>query len=127
MGFAADRRHLRRHTWIALVAIWALALLPTLSQALASVTGERAWAEVCTAQGTRWVALDDAAPEPGPAGVLEHCPFCGGTPALGLPPAPAAWRLFAAAHERPIAAGLAAPKPLARLHAQPRGPPSSLV
>ena len=127
MAFVADRRHLRRHGWIALVAIWALALLPTLSQALASATGERAWAEVCTAQGTRWVALDDAAPEPGPAGVLEHCPFCGVTPALGLPPPPVAWRLAAAVHERPVAAGLAVPKPLAGLDARPRGPPSSFV
>jgi hypothetical protein len=123
----AHRAHLRRHGWIALLAIWALALLPTLSQALASATGERAWAEVCTAQGTRWVALDDAAPEPGPASVLEHCPFCGGTPALGLPPVPAAWRLAAADHEQPITAGVAAPKPLAGLQARPRGPPFSFA
>lgn len=107
--------------------MWALALLPTLSQALASATGERAWAEVCTAQGTRWVALDDAAPDPASAGVFEHCPFCGAAPALGLPPAPVAWLLASALHEPAVAAGLAAPKRLAGVQARPRGPPPAFV
>ncbi|HSI61328.1 MAG TPA: DUF2946 family protein, partial [Ideonella sp.] len=85
------RHHLRRLSWIALLAILSLALAPTISHALASsAAGGSAWAEICTPQGTRLVALDDGQP-PAPAlsfGHLDHCPLCGlsGT-ALGLPPA----------------------------------------
>src|SRR5262245_31384367 len=46
--------------WLALVAMLALAVLPTLSHALAFARGGAAWAEVCTPQGMRLVAVDAA-------------------------------------------------------------------
>ena len=47
------------------------ALAPTVSQALvASGVMDSGWVEVCTAQGTRWVALGDDASSEAPA---EHC------------------------------------------------------
>jgi hypothetical protein len=108
----------------------ALALLPTLSHALAFARGGAAWAEVCTPQGMRLVSVDAAqAVDTGApvqvAGHLEHCPLC----ALGadlpvLPPAPrAALALPLGAAEMP-ALFLHAPRTLfAWRSAQPRGPP----
>ena len=46
---------------MALVAAWSLALLPTLAQALAQVGGTH-WVQVCTAQGARWVGLEEGSP-----------------------------------------------------------------
>lgn len=47
------------------------ALAPTVSQALvASGVMDSGWVEVCTAQGTRWVALGDDASTEAP---VEHC------------------------------------------------------
>ena len=131
------RRHLHAAAWIALVAMLALALLPTLSHALASGqgagNGPGAWAEVCTPQGLAQVALDDAAAgeRPAPAssasGHFEHCPFCH----LGVdlptgPPAaaPGVW-LAPAAHARP---GRVPPAPRTGFvwaGAQARAPPAS--
>jgi hypothetical protein len=88
----------------------ALALLPTVSQALAFAQGGKStWAEVCTTQGMKLVALDDA-PGAGnapaqPAAHLDHCPYCSlGASALGLPPAPmsALGLPAAAAHVPPL-------------------------
>lgn len=122
-------RH-RLPAWIALVAMLALALLPTVSHALAFARGGSAWAEVCTPQGMRLVALDasqtaDPAAPVQAAGHLEHCPFCAlAADAPPLPPAPAA------ALPQPLAATavpalfLQAPRPLfAWASAQPRAPP----
>ena len=124
-------RLLRPVTWLALLAMFGLALVPALSHAMAGARGASSWAEVCTPQGVRVVALDDdaAAPEGAMPGLvhLEHCPFCGGTPVAAPPsvlPAPAV--LTGTAHALPWLF-LHAP---ATLHAwrtaQPRGPPASL-
>jgi hypothetical protein len=125
----ALRRQLRRLTWIALTVMLALALMPTLSHALSFARGApSALSEVCTPQGARLVALNDQAPEPGPAafGHLDHCPFCSlHGAALGMPPA-------TPGHIEPAALGhavpplfLAAPRPLfAWSAAQPRAPPA---
>jgi hypothetical protein len=124
-------RPARLPLWLALVAMLALALLPTLSHALTFARGGAAWAELCTPQGMRLVAVDaaQAAADTGApaqaAGHLEHCPLC----ALGadlpmLPPAaPAALVLPLAAADAP-ALFLHAPRTLfAWRSAQPRGPP----
>ncbi len=73
----------------------ALALMPTLSHARAHAQGAPAgWAEVCTPQGMRLVAVDaSAAAEGSPAasaGYLEHCPYCAHAAGdVALPPAAA--------------------------------------
>jgi hypothetical protein len=121
------RHHLRLGTWLALVAMLALALLPTVSHALArSGSG---FAEVCTPQGMKVVALADGEQQPSSAAMhLEHCPYCAvaGT-AAALPPAPLVLPLppAEAALQPPLF--LQAPSTLfAWAAAQPRGPPSEV-
>jgi len=88
------RRHLRPATWLALLAVWALALLPTVSHALAAQRGD-AWVEVCTTQGLQRVELaaaaDDGEAPQQPAGLAtghrDHCPLCQAAQAALLPPA----------------------------------------
>ena len=136
----------RRVAWLALAAMWLLALVPTLSHALSlqrAAENGIAWTEVCTPQGMRLVAVDaggalvDAdVTAPGsttpPAdmpvstgGHLEHCAWC--APSL-TPPLPVSLTV----HEP--AAGPSPPLPAAFLHApttahvwacaNPRAPPS---
>lgn len=116
--------------WLALVAMLALALLPTLSHALAFARGGAAWAEVCTPQGMRLVAVDAAqAAETGApvqvAGHLEHCPLCAlGADLPALPPAPPVALPLPLAAADPPPLFLHAPRTLfAWRSAQPRGPP----
>ncbi len=72
----------------------ALALLPTLSHALAFAhRGQSDWAEVCSPQGMKLVALADAPgvgiPAAQAAAAHEHCPCCSlGAHFLGIPLAP---------------------------------------
>lgn len=137
------RPHLRRLSWLALVSLLALALLPTLSHALAHARAAAAgqshdgWAEVCTPQGTRVLALQDpvARGEPAPAegenpphgaqGHFEHCPYCApsGT-ALAGAPAPMPALVLPLGSAAPPAPFRHAPR---TRHAwrgpQPRGPP----
>lgn len=126
----ALRRRLDTFCFIALMAMLAMALLPTVSHALAFAQGTQSnWAEVCTPQGMKLVVLDDAGPgEPAPASAashLEHCPFCAqGSSVLGLPPTvvPALVLPLAADTTPPLF--LKAPRTLfAWAAAQPRGPP----
>ncbi len=112
--------------------MFALALLPTLSHALAHARGgASAWAEVCTPQGVRLVALDseraaDPAAPVQAAGHLEHCPFCAlGADTVALPPAPAPDVAMPAGRALLPPLFLQAPRTLfAWRSAQPRGPPS---
>ncbi len=109
----------------------ALALLPSLSHALAHARGgDSAWAEVCTPRGMRLVALDaDGATDPAApvqaAGHLEHCPLCAlGADTAALPPAPAADLALPAGASLLPPLFLLAPRTLfAWRSAQPRGPP----
>lgn len=109
----------------------ALALLPTVSHALAFAHGGKSnWAEICTPQGMKLVALDDAPgaadTPPAQAGShLDHCPYCGlSGHATGLPPAPAAVPGLPAGADAVPRLFLQAPRTLfAWRSAQPRGPP----
>ncbi len=137
----ALRRHLRPLTWIALVAILGLALLPTLSHAMAhaAAQGPGGWAEVCTQEGPRRIAVDaagklmDTAIETEGIGAsagtshLQHCPLCALSLDAPLLPAAAPAGLPLALAGRAVpAAFLHAPRTLhAWLSAQPRGPPAS--
>jgi hypothetical protein len=124
----ALRRRLQPLSWIALVAVLALALLPGLSHALAFAQGEPApWRAICTAQGK--LGQDAPAGNERPAaghGALEHCAFCNLSGDDALLPSQAVVR------GAPVAAGAGAPVdtvrgPLARCTwraAQPRAPPA---
>jgi hypothetical protein len=119
-----SHRQRRSVTWFALVAMLALALMPTLSHAMAQARGNSVFDEICSASGTR-------SPQPGdPAqgmafGHLEHCPFCH-LQAQPLAPPPAAQPLPAQpfVHEQPPLFLAAARTLYAWRSSQPRGPPS---
>jgi hypothetical protein len=138
---SARRRHLRPFAWIALVAILALAVLPTLSHALthAASQGPGGWAEVCTQNGPKRIAVDaggklmdtlietDGNAAHGGAAHLQHCPLCAlSVDAPVLPPAAPAVLPLALASDAPPPAFLHAPHTLhAWRNAQPRGPPAA--
>jgi hypothetical protein len=116
----------RMAAWIAIVAMLALALVPTLSRALAFAGNGGGWAEVCTPQGMKQVPLD-----PDPAG--NSAPTAPSPDACGLcllaaagaapPPAPPAVPLPSRDAAAPATATPAAhPRP-SWARAQPRAPP----
>jgi hypothetical protein len=133
------RRRQPALAWIVVLALLAMALLPTLTHALTHLRDDRiTWVEVCTPQGMRLVSLasmahgDQAPTEPLPlqaAAHLEHCALC--TLSQPLPALPAADGPTIG--PRPTAHAL--PRPflhaLQTLHAwrsaQPRGPPYFLT
>lgn len=113
----------------------ALALLPTVSRAMAAAQhDDTAWTELCTAQGMVRVALDGGSGDPaaGPAlpetatGHLDHCPFCTlSTQLAGLTSAQArAPALVATAGPLPPPFWPVARSHRAWCNAQPRAPPS---
>ncbi|MBL8305548.1 MAG: DUF2946 domain-containing protein [Rubrivivax sp.] len=83
---------------LALVAVLLNALAPALSQArAASSGGTTSWIEACTAQGARWLQLDDAGrviavstlrPDDAPAALhAAACGYClAHAASFGLPP-----------------------------------------
>ncbi len=63
---------------IALFAMLMAALMPTLSHAL-QAGGSKAWIEVCTVVGAKWVTPENSNPdEQAPASMasMDHCPYC---------------------------------------------------
>ncbi len=132
--FTRPTRPFACSAWLALWAMLAMALLPTVSHALAFARGGASnWVEVCTPQGMRLMAVAvadgaDGAPAPAPvqaAGHLEHCPLC----ALGgdLPPLPAAAPAALLPPHSAALPSLFLQAPYAQQawrSAQPRGPPS---
>jgi hypothetical protein len=123
------RRRLQPLSWIALVAVLALALLPTLSHALAFMQGERApWSEVCGAQRVpRGVAGAESGAPLAVHAASEHCAWCGLSGSDLLPPSDAApglpvagWREWLAAASAPAVDSRPAWAP-----ALPRAPPAS--
>ena len=124
------RRRLRHITWIALVAMLGLGLLPAVSHALARAGGSGDRAEVCTARGLTRLAADGSPVEPGgPFGLhaTAHCPFCASdTPAAGPPIGPGrAWLEPVGALAAVPAVRLRPAWPVSWPAAQPRAPPAT--
>lgn len=117
-----------------MLAVMAMALLPTVSHALNFAHGgHRAWAEVCTPQGMKLVAVDSAPGTTGEpnspasaAGHLEHCPYCAGAGTVaGLPPVPTRMPDFEGVNLLVPRLFLQAPhSSFAWCSAQPRAPPT---
>jgi len=126
-----NRRTQRPLTWLALVAMLALAVLPAVSHALAFARGAGgSLLELCTTQGMRLVVVDSDSADPGApvqaATHLEHCPLCAlSGSGLAPPPAPMTKALLPSGIVALPALFLHAPRTLfAWRSAQPRGPPS---
>ncbi len=121
------RRHLRELTAVALLAIAALALMPTVSRLLAHATGSAALAEICTPAGLKRLTTGGESPAPVLADAhLDQCPLCTLAGAALLPPTSLATALASAVpREGPPRLFGAAPRPLfAWASSRPRGPPS---
>lgn len=122
------RRHHRLIAWIALVAMLALALVPTISRAMAYANGGSGWAEICTPQGMQWVSADgerSSTPPDGTPPQVDHCHFCQ-LASVGAAPLPASAPTLALplAGAEPPRLFLQAARTLhAWRTAQPRGPP----
>lgn len=104
----------------------ALALLPTVSRAMAFAEGFGQWAEVCTSDGMKRVLATDAVDTPLPAAShLDHCAFCAlssdGAAPLASRPMPS-WLPVSSA-QTPSLFLQAAHTLFAWRSAQPRGPP----
>lgn len=132
---SSRRQHL--FSWFAVFAVLVGALAPTLSVAMAAASGGERRIEVCSAGGSRWIALGagEAAQYPahaferGDAGSseidLDHCPYCslqGG----GAGPAAVDARVFLLAGGPGFAPDLASTAPRGSPDwptARPRAPP----
>jgi hypothetical protein len=120
-------RSIRRLTpWMAALSLLVGALAPALAQALGNAAGAT-WIEVCTAQGSRWVAADGAVPrqERGAAMAFDDCAYCSSSAqTFGTAPAPVTAVVPACGDGAPASAMRPAPRALvAWLVAQPRAPP----
>jgi hypothetical protein len=118
------RRHLRFANWLALVAMLALSLLPTVSHALAHPGS--GFVEVCTPQGMKLVALADGEKQPSNSALhLEHCGYCSASfNAVVMPALPPALPQLQTLGTQAPPLFLQAPRTLfAWRSAQPRGPP----
>ena len=121
---------LRQGCWIALLAMLALTLAPTLSHALASARGTPDWVEVCTSRGAQRLSADKQdGDHEGPrstAAHLEPCAYCSlAGHASALPPGLAAGLSLPLAGTAPRPSGLQAPRPPnAWRSALPRAPPA---
>ncbi|CAD5370261.1 conserved hypothetical protein [Rubrivivax sp. A210] len=64
-----------------------LALVPTISRAMASQQGPMSWVEICTPQGMQLVAIADGEESQAhTSGHLDHCALCGLSADAGPPP-----------------------------------------
>lgn len=120
-------RHRRVTAWIAMVAMLAFALVPTLSRAMAFAEGGSLWVEVCTPQGMKLVSTVNTGEDAPQATLqLDPCGFCS-LAANGAAPLPsaAAPALLPLPSAAPPALFLHAPRTLhAWVQAQPRAPPA---
>jgi hypothetical protein len=116
------RRHHHAFVRLALIAMLALACVPTLSRWLAAAEGPLAWAQVCTPQGMR--SLGDGPAAPVVAQHLDACGFC--TLAAGPVPPVAAlvWQDRQPGQPLPRPAAAASRGLPAWSLARPRAPPS---
>lgn len=98
----------RRLAWLALAAMVFGALAPSVSKLLTASSGV-IWVEVCSASGTRWVALggSDTPRDDAPTASDQHCGYCvlqQHSPALPVPAV--AWECEApSAHRLAIGPG----------------------
>ncbi len=128
------RRRLPLLAALTALLMLAASLLPGLHALARAQHSAAQWVEVCSAQGSRWIAISgEAAPDQAPAAptdhlALQHCPLClWQAQALALPPAPPTHLDTAPAlsHAPPQGRG-AKPVPAQRwAAAQPRGPPAT--
>lgn len=120
MNAARRSTFARMSAVLALLAVLAFTLLPTVSRALASGGG---WTEVCTPQGMKLVALDDQGGEI--TTTLDACGLCtvAAHGAAPLPAAPVVVALPLAAAEPPSAFLHAPGRAHAWQPAQSRAPP----
>jgi hypothetical protein len=121
------RHRLRRLSMIAFLAIFGLALAPTISHALNHARNASVFNEICSQGMQQMVAGQaDTGGDGQAAKHMEHCPLC------SLSAAAMAWRQPAPAVAEPLGLGQAlpalflhAPRPLfAWASAQPRAPPA---
>ena len=123
------RAHLRSLSWLALAAMLALALLPSVSHALRFAQGDpQSLAEICTPQGMRTVLVDGGATDdnmPATAAAGADCPYCSLCGHLAaLPPASPSVLPPMVAEAAVPTLFLQAPRTLcAWASAQPRAPP----
>lgn len=93
-GMTFLRLYRRFGAWLAILALLAGALSPTLAQAMVAGSDRADWLEVCSVSGMVWVKADtgevsDHQPDDGQpvSSAVQHCPWCTlhGASA-GLPP-----------------------------------------
>lgn len=124
---------LRRHAWLALLAMLGLVCAPGISRALAAAQSQAggwpAWMQICRHGSV--VEASVVAPEPGgQAGaalpVLDACGLCGLATQLPPPPVPLALPLPEAHARADSRAAPVAPSPRAQAWSpgRPRGPPA---
>ena len=104
-----------------------LALVPTLSRAMAFANGTSTWAEICTPQGMKQVSSVDGEEAPVQAGAhLDHCALCGlaTDAAAPLPASPLVAQLPLHRAEPPRLFLHATTTLHAWCSAQPRAPPT---
>lgn len=79
------RLSMHRTSFVALLAIVMLSVVPTVSKVLASEPASNNWVEVCTVEGTKWLSASGleqgvlASHQNNPAQSHDHqgdCPFC---------------------------------------------------
>ena len=125
------RKQLRGFVWLALAAMLAMALLPTVAHALTFAQGGKSsLAEICTPRGMQWVQLDGAPADtelPAAVDHMEDCPYCSRAMSMtGLPPPVLQLQLQPQTGGAKPPLFLHAPRTLfAWASAQPRGPPQT--
>ncbi len=123
------RRSRHRTAWFVLVTMALGLLLPALAHAMAE-RGDAAWAEICTSQGMKPIAVaaDGATEGPLPVSLhaaIDHCPWCllKAAPAWAPPPSGVVWRLPPLAQGYPERRVIAPRPPQPWRSLQARGPP----
>jgi hypothetical protein len=119
-------KHRSYIVWLALAAVLALALMPSLARAWVSTQAAQGgnWVELCTAEGTRWVKLSDEEPVQKFA-MPDACDFCQLQGKLWvLPGAHPSWSWWPAVAAPPVHAGQVLHRVPVWASASSRGPPA---